>query len=72
MKMEKFEDILNQMSKPDVGELRHEEMLAKGITKVMARSRVSLWWVSIPVYLIVAFVIKSFFTPDLSVTSALQ
>jgi len=61
---------LNEMTKPEIGELKHEDMLAKGITKIKDKSTVSLWWVSIPVYLVAAFVMKSFYTPHLSIASA--
>ena len=58
------------MSKPEIGELKHADMLAKGITKIKDKSTVSLWWVSIPVYLVAAFLMKSFYTPHLSIASA--
>ncbi len=68
--MEKFEEILNDMSKPEIGGLKHEDMLAKGITRIKDTSTVSLWWVSIPVYLATAFAMKSFYTPHLSMAAA--
>jgi len=70
--MEKFEDILDQISKPEVSGLKHEDMLAKSITKVKDKSAVSLWWLSIPVYMVAAFTMKSFYTPHLSIASALH
>lgn len=70
MEMEHFEDLLSQMSKPEIGELKHADALAKAIVKVKDKSAVSLWWLSIPFYLVAAFVMKSIYSPGLSVTSA--
>ena len=70
MKMEKFEDILNQMSKPEPGELKHADVLSKAIVKAKDRSAVGFWWLSIPVYLIAAFIMKSIYTPNFSIASA--
>lgn len=72
MEMEKFEESLSRMTKPEVKELMHEEALAKGIASVRDKSTVSLWWLSIPVYLIAAFIMKSLYTPGLSIDSAFQ
>ncbi len=70
--MKTFEDELNQMSKPEVGYLRHENLLAKSISRVQDKSRVSLWWISIPVYMLSAFIMKGFYTHNFSIASSLH
>ena len=70
MEMGKFEDILDQMSKPEISDLKHADAMGKAIVKVKDKSAVSLWGLSIPFYLLAAFVMKSIYTPGLSVVSA--
>lgn len=70
--MERIEDVLNQMSKPELDELQHEEILARTIVKGQAEARISFWWISIPIYFFLAFLMKSYYTPNLSVPDALH
>ena len=64
-----FEEHLSQMTKPEVNVLKHEEELAAALLKVKDQSVVSLWWLSIPLYLIAAFLMKSGFMPNTTLTS---
>src|SRR5215469_13956062 len=72
MSTENFEDILKNMEKPGVPELKHATMLPGMIAKVKDRSVVSLWWLFIPLYVIAALLMKSFYVPDTSLTSLLH
>jgi hypothetical protein len=62
--MENFEEKLNQMTKPQVDQLKHQDMLAEAIIKAKDKSVLSWWWLSIPLYTIAAFLMKTLFTPD--------
>lgn len=70
--MENFEKKLSEITKPRVSDLKHEDILADTITKVKDKSVVSLWWLVIPLYIIAAFVMKSFFMPSASFVSSLH
>jgi hypothetical protein len=67
-----FENILNNMTKPDVPELKHEDMLPGMIMKAKGKTAVSFWWLIIPLYVIAAFVMKSFYMPGSSFISILH
>ncbi len=67
--MENFEDILTRMTKPEVTRLKHQDMLANAITKGKDKSVISWWWLSIPLYLIAALLMKSFFMPQTTLLS---
>lgn len=70
--MKDFEDKLFQMTKPEVSQLKHQELLANTITKAKDKSVLSWWWLSIPLYLIATLLMKSFFLPSTSLTSNLH
>jgi hypothetical protein len=72
MEIEKFENILLKMTKPEVSELKHESMLAEVIIKAKDRSALSWWWLSIPLYIIAAFCMKSFFMPQATLISSIH
>ena len=61
--MDDFEKILEQMSKPEIKHLQHEELLSKIISNAKEYSVLSFWWMSIPVYVIALFIMKTFFMP---------
>lgn len=61
--MEKFEELLESMPKPQILELKHADMLGKAITTAGNKSAISWWWVSIPLYMIAAIVMKHIFMP---------
>ena len=72
MEMENFEDKLLRMTKPEVSDLKHQDMLANAITKAKDKSVLSWWWLIIPLYLIATLLMKSFFMPSTTLMSNLQ
>jgi hypothetical protein len=62
--MDNFEEILNQMSKPEITSLKHADLLAKAIANNKDKSVVSLWWLLIPLYIIAALVMKGIYMPQ--------
>ena len=72
MATQNFEDILNNITKPEVPELKHEAMLSKIIIKAKSKSVVSLWWLCIPLYIIAALLMKSFYVQGTSLISNLH
>ncbi len=69
MAIENFEETLSKMTKPEISELKHEDMLPGIIMKAKDKSVVSFWWLCIPLYVIAAFVMKSLFVPNASFLS---
>lgn len=64
--MENFEEQLAQMTKPDVSHLKHQDLLASAIIEAKDNSAISWWWLSIPLYLIATFIMKTIFIPHTS------
>jgi magnesium-transporting ATPase (P-type) len=69
MEMQDFEKKLIQMTKPEVKDLKHEEMLSDALSKAKDKSVVSWWWLSVPLYIIAAFMMKSMYNPHSSLIS---
>lgn len=69
MEMENFENKLIQMTKPEVSQLKHQDMLATAITKAKDKSVVSWWWLCIPLYIIATLLMKTFFLPGTTLIS---
>ena len=67
--MENFENELIQMTKHEVPELKHQEMLADAIIKAKDKSVMSLWWISIPLYIIATLFMKTVFMPGTTLIS---
>lgn len=72
MEMKKFEETLLQMTKPEVSRLKHQDILAKAITKAKDKSILSWWWLSIPLYILATLLMKSFFMPSTTLISNLN
>src|SRR5437868_11774120 len=72
MTTENFEENLKKITKPEMSELKHEVMLSKIIIKTKDRSVVSFWWLFIPLYVIAAFIMKSYYTPNASLITILH
>lgn len=70
--MKDFENKLLDMSKPEIKNLKHQDMLSEAISKAKDHSVLSLWWLSIPLYLIAALIMKSLFMPGTSLASNLH
>jgi hypothetical protein len=69
MAMKNFEEKLNQMTKPEVSQLKHQDMLANAITKAKDKSVVSWWWLCIPLYIIATLLMKTLFMPGTTLIS---
>jgi len=69
MEIQNFEQKLVQMTKPEIPQLKHQDMLANAITRARDKSVLSWWWLSIPLYIIAALLMKSFFMPGTTLVS---
>jgi hypothetical protein len=72
MKTKNFEDKLIHMTKPEITELQHQEMLAREILKAKDKSVLSGWWLSISLYIIAVLIMKAFFMPGTTIESNLH
>ena len=61
MKMENFEKKLIQMTKPEISQLKHQDMLEQEIMNAKDKFVVNLWWLSIPLYFLGAYMMKSIY-----------
>ena len=59
--MENFEEELIKMTKPEISNLQHQDILRKTILNAKEKSALSWWWLCIPLYIIAALLMKSFF-----------
>jgi hypothetical protein len=69
MEKQNFEIILAEMTKPEIPQLKHEDMLAKAIINAKDKSAVSWWWVSVPLFILMMLLMKSFYMPGTSLIS---
>jgi hypothetical protein len=69
MNTQNFEKKLIQMTKPEVNQLKHQDLLAKAITNAKDKSVVSWWWLTIPLYITAMFLMKSVYMPHTSLIS---
>lgn len=72
MEIKIFEETLLKMTKPEVPKLKHQDLLIKVLDKAKKRSVLSWWWISAPLYVIAALLMKSYFMPHTSLVSNLQ
>ena len=63
METQDFEKKLSEMTKPEMPQLKHENMLANAIINARDKSVVSWWWLSVPVFIILMLMMKSTFMP---------
>jgi len=70
--MERFEKTLTELSKPEVGELKHTDALASIIASIRDKSVTSAWWIVVPLYILATLMMKSFFVPGTTLRSSLQ
>jgi hypothetical protein len=63
MEKQNFEKKLAEMTKPEIQQLKHEEMLANAIINAKDKSVVSRWWLSVPVFIIMMLLMKSVYMP---------
>ena len=67
-----IEEMLIVMSKPEIKNLQHEDMLAEIIIDSKDKSVLSFWWIIIPLFVIAAYWMKSYFVPGSSFPSNLS
>lgn len=72
METEHFENKLLQMKKPEVTHLEHEQILAEAIINAKDKFVLSLWWLSIPLYVIGAFIMKSLYMPQATLFTSIH
>ena|GEM_PF-4032548 len=60
------------MSKPEVPPLKHQEALSKLIIQSKRKTVLSLWWLSVPVFMIAAFVMKQLYKPGSSLGASIR
>jgi len=70
--MTTFEEKLAGMTKPAIPELKHQELLGREISRGKSRSALSLWWLSIPVYVAAMFLMKSLYVHNTTLLSNLH
>jgi hypothetical protein len=61
-----------QMTKPEFKELKHEELLSDVLSNAKDKSVVSWWWLSVPLYIIAALLMKSMYNPQSSLISEIH
>ena len=69
MEKDKFEMKLTEMTKPEIPHLKHEDMLGNAIVNAKDKSVVSLWWLSVPAFIILMLIMKSIYMPGTSLVS---
>ena len=72
MEKQNFEKKLKEMKKPEVSNLKHEDMLANAIINAKDKSAVSFWWLSIPLFITAMLMMKSIYMPGTSLISNLN
>ncbi|MFZ0283457.1 MAG: hypothetical protein WAL29_17525 [Bacteroidales bacterium] len=72
MEKEDFENKLVLMTKPEVNQLKHQDMLEKAIANAKDKTALSFWWLIIPLYVISTLLMKSLFMPDTNLISNLH
>lgn len=70
--MEKFEEQLTRMTKPQVPNLKHQNMLESAIIHAKDEAVLSWWWESVPLYIIAAFLMKTIFVSHTTLVSDLH
>ncbi len=70
--MEEFEKKLIGLSKPEVSDLKHQKMLAEHIIHQKRKTALTWWWAFIPLYVIVALIMKSLYFPGHDLSSDLR
>lgn len=72
MEIQNFEGKLINMTKPEVSDLKHQEMLSDAITNSKDKSVLSWWWLSVPLYMLAALLMKCIYMPHSSLFSNLH
>jgi|ERR1022692_3354438 hypothetical protein len=72
MEIKNLDEQLIKMRKPTISQLKHQDMLAKAITSAKDKSVLSVWWLSIPLYILATLLMKSYFMPSTTLFSNLH
>jgi hypothetical protein len=72
METQEFEKKLEEMKKPDITPLKHEELLSRAIINAADKSVVSWWWLSVPLFILTMLVMKSLYMPGTTLISNLH
>jgi hypothetical protein len=72
MEKQNFEKELSEMKKPVMPVLKHEAILSDAIINAKDKSVVSLWWLSVPLFIIMMLLMKSFYMPGSTLLSGLH
>ncbi len=72
MEKDNFEMKLTEMTKPEIPHLRHEDMLADAIVNAKDKSVVSLWWLSVPAFIVLMLIMKSVYMPGTTLVSNMK
>lgn len=63
MENENFSKMMEDMEKPEISELRHQDIIGKAVINARDKSVVSFWWLSIPIFIILMLLMKSVYMP---------
>ena len=69
--MEDLQEILTEMSKPEVPNLKHQEAITDLIIRGKRKIALSLWWLSVPVFVLAALLMEQFYKPRSTVWSSI-
>ncbi len=67
-----FEEKLKQITKPEIDQLKHQDMLSDAVIKSRDKSVVSWWWLVIPLYIISTLLMKSIYMPNSTLISNIK
>jgi hypothetical protein len=59
--MEDFEKMMTEISKPEIKQLKHQDLLADQIMQSKNRTVLSFWWLLIPLYIITTLTMKTLY-----------
>jgi hypothetical protein len=63
MENENFRKMMEEMEKPEISGLKHQDLIAKSVINARDKSVVSFWWLSIPLFIILMLLLKSVYMP---------
>jgi hypothetical protein len=72
METQNFEKKLTEMTKPEIPQLKHQDMLAKAIINAKDKSVVSWWWLSVPGFIILMLLMKSLYMPGATLVASIH
>jgi hypothetical protein len=72
MENENFRKMMEEIEKPEISGLRHQDMIAEAVTNARDKSVVSIWWLSIPIFIILMLLMKSVYMPGTTLISNLH